>query len=427
MKKIIILLFAITLSQFCKSQESQFEQISTASRSNLAFPNGEIQLSSWSVDGTKDNVHEYSLFDKGDTLARSCKINLNKRMVYFSSCYADGYAHFFYYDKMGYKKLIVVSIELKNMKTTKVEGKAPLGGGFTRNIYAVGDQIFYKLDIYKKAKLHVINWKTGEQVKIPIKIEGASSLSLSSIDVVKNKESILVAIHCLKDKKYTNLLVEYTSSVKQGGIINLGKNNHFVTNFVATYNNENYYISGSYSGNKKHTSSKLFYCQTNNLLDMEINKSYDFLAVNNFFEFTEEKKKKKIMKLIENKRTDDIEYDIACHRLVKQDDNFLFLGEGFYTTYGYSGGGYNNATGVTHGGTKVPIANKYTHVFLMKFNKDGEIIWSKSFKMSASSMPLRRYIYTKASIANDHTVTLTFPGHSNLETVKINSDGLVIQ
>lgn len=427
MKKLIILLFVITLSQFCSSQESQFEQVSRSSWPSLTFPNGDIRLSTQNDKSSRENIHIYSLFNKGDTGLKTCQINLKRWMVYSSSCYANGYAHFFYYDNKGYKKLIVVSVELANMKVTTVVGKAPLGGNFTRNTYAIGDQIFYRIDRSKKAKLHVINWKTGEQVKIPVKIEGASSLTLSSIDIVKNKESILVAIHCLKDKKYTNLLVEYTTSLEQGGIINLGKNNNFVTNFLATYNNESYYISGSYSGKKKHTSSKLFYCQTNNLLEMEINKSYSFLEINNFFEFTEEKKKKKIMKLIENKRTDDIEYDIACHTLVKQDDNFLFLGEGFYTTYGYAGGGYNSSTGVAQGGTKVPSGNKYTHVFLIKFDKEGDILWSNIFRMKAFSKPYRKNLYTKANVASDNTVTLTFPRNSRLETIKIDNNGVIIQ
>lgn len=115
-------------------------------------------------------------------------------------------------------------------------------------------------------------------------------------------------------------------------------------------------------------------------------KFYSFTELDNFFGFLGDREQTRVENKAERKKQKGkdlkIQYRLLMHELVKQNDQYVMIGEAYYPVfrrerfvdyYGYRR--YYNYRTVFDG-------NQFTHAIIAGFSEDGDLIWDNSFKIN---------------------------------------------
>ena len=115
----------------------------------------------------------------------------------------------------------------------------------------------------------------------------------------------------------------------------------------------------------------------------------------------------------------NLNYAIAAHDIIVQEDGYLLLGEAFYPTYRTE---TRTTTTTTNGVTTTTTTTvqifdgyQYTHAVLAKFGFDGNLLWDQCFEM----WPIYKPYYVKRFIA------FSVDEYSNIKMVFSNRNKLV--
>ena len=133
-------------------------------------------------------------------------------------------------------------------------------------------------------------------------------------------------------------------------------------------------------------------------------KFYNFIDLKNFTSYMDDRQIRKIERASENAANNNKElllnYNIENHDIKITNDGYILLGEAFYPTYitinTGNGGSISKFDGYF-----------YTHAFISKFDKNGNLIWDNSFEINPGYKPMdiKRFISMKNT--NDH-IDLSF-------------------
>jgi hypothetical protein len=163
-----------------------------------------------------------------------------------------------------------------------------------------------------------------------------------------------------------------------------------------------YVYTGTYSNSSSYSAQGLFFAES---VDgsMKYIHFYNFLDLDDFLSYLPEKKQKKIEKKQKKKESHGKElsysFNIADHDIIEKEDGYIFVGESYYPTYRtetyttYT----TDANGVSHAVTRtrqVFDGYQYTHAVVAKFDKEGKMVWDKTFSLWASYKPfyVKRFI-----------------------------------
>lgn len=437
MKKIILLLnfFILSLSFLCTAKKNNDnviikDSIESTQEYSVSFSFQE------NSENKSEIVYTYSIFDKDGKLIKESKVNIGKNMKLYKYVYSGNNVHYIY-NNTGLKSIMnIVTINTRDMKSVVVESETPYGGFRPNKIVVVGDYICSKKNDSDTPIVRVINWTNGKQKEIPINIEGvtSSSMKLTAFEKTKNENSVFVNIYGIKNKRYANFLIKFDDSCVQSGVVDVNEISELITNFTITYNSEGYLINGAYSIGKDDKSSGIFICKSS-ADGVSLTKKISYLDIENFFEFTPLKTKKKALDMIKNHRintaTNFVEYNNSCHNLIQLKDGYIFIGDAYYPTFEGGTLNYNISTGSYAGGVSGGgfARYQYTHVFVIKFDKLGNMLWSKTFATSIKGPEDEQTapVVSEFKINDDNSIQLKYHlSHSIEKPKRSNSSQLSI-
>lgn len=318
----------------------------------------------------------------------------------------------------------LLTLDVESMKVTKVKwrfSKASYG----ESISIIGDQMFFSVVLNRVPSLHSINWKTGKRKVIPriFPEMRSSKVSFIGFDPIPEKNEILLYFQVRNKKKVNGKLYEFFILIanEQGekkDIIHFtkGVNQKIINIDVATLDDGKYLFTGNHKDLKLYKpTTGVFSCQRS-VDKVDYIKFYDYSTFENFYNYLPFKRgsKKEKMQSIGN-----CQYDMYMHEAVLLDDGYLLVGELYDEVQVPQNTGNVSAT----------IEFDYTHALLVKFNNDGEVVWSMVLEMRPNN-ELIWFVGDFLAIAkqNEKTVNIVYVNRNHIIGKTINlTDGTILK
>ncbi len=384
-----------------------------------------------------DNETEWK-FEKYDINLKPVKsqsVLLNNKLSIDETFTNKERMHSLFKDRKG--NFALLTIDALNLEVTKVEGYLP-SKTFITDMTILGDFAFLNTKIKKSPVIISINWKTGDQKLIPIKIDNISSKKtiLTNAQVLEDSNEVFVYVKTIISKKKSNIyIVRLNDKGEKKDISSLTKNTERnITNISASKLKEDKYIfTGTYSTKKTNLSEGLFFCLSEKN-EVKFIEFYNFTDLDNFLSYLPEKKQERIEKKKSRKEKKGKElkfnYSIYGHDLIELDDGYLFLGEAYYPTYRthtYTTTHFVNGTPRTTTHTiRTFDGYQYTHAILSKFNKNGELLWDEIFDMWSTYKPFYPKKFISISEKTPNSLKLIFASRSRITSKSFDFNGAII-
>jgi hypothetical protein len=290
----------------------------------------------------------------------------------------------------------------------KVNGDiAYLGGNFalTRSqtcgrttLCYIGLGIPYLFGIFNYKKIPIIytyNLKTKSIENNNITLAGNGILLGLQVDDVTDNTDAFIFNNPVKG--VNNVIVnEYKgNNLANSFKINPGIDNSIIDGKLLSVDKNEKLIIGTYCSTKNKKSKKNNYVSnlSNGIYisgfknsNQDYIKFYDFSKFSKFFDYLSERQKAKVLKKAkkakEKGNTVTYNYRLLIHDIIKKDDEYIMIAEAYYpqyhtecyTTYTANGGSTTHCYQVFDG-------YRYTHAFIVGFDKDGELLWDNCFEI----------------------------------------------
>jgi len=126
----------------------------------------------------------------------------------------------------------------------------------------------------------------------------------------------------------------------------------------------------------------------------------------------------------------NLNYRIAAHGIIKVKDEYLFLGEAYYPTYRtetYTTASVVNGVSTTQTHTRqVFDGYQYTHAILALFDKDGRLLWDRTFEMWSAYKPFHVKRFISMAEQNQNSLKLVFASGKNIISKSFDFEGNVV-
>lgn len=339
-------------------------------------------------------------------------------------------------DKLGFYELL--TIDSKTLDIEKVEGRLP------RKFYSYlnspdvfGDYLIWEISLKKSKYIYMLNWKNGEELTIPIKIDEYKPKKIYDLryQILDESQEVLVTCNVKLSKKISH---KYVMVFDQSGnhqvTVNLGIE---TSNDLKEITGEKlaegkYLFSGTYAENARQHSIGMFVLEFEN---KKINffQFYPFGDFKNFLDYASERRKQKIEKKKSRKKRRGKEFNIASnivgHDVIELNDGFIYVGEAYIATYRTeSRTSTTYANGVASTTTtyvQVFDGYLYTHAVIVKFDKNGNKVWDECFPMETPYKPFRVIKFLTVD-SNDQKVNLALISNLRLQKKSYDFDGLLV-
>ena len=252
-----------------------------------------------------------------------------------------------------------------------------------------------------------IDMATGSETTTQVMIEGfkPKKQMLTNMETMPESKNILLSINALVNKKRTELYIvrlDQTGQIQATTDISIGTDNNLRNARAYDIGKNEFILSGTYAVPSSSGSNGFFISRLTEG-QLEPLKFYNFTELKNFLDYLPANQQRKIEKKKKRREKNgqelNISYNIAAHSPIKVNDDFIYLGEAYYATYRTeprTTTSYVNGKPVTTT-TYVQVFDgyQYTHAFIAKFDKNGNILWDQTFPMWLSQKPynVKRFIH----------------------------------
>ncbi len=247
------------------------------------------------------------------------------------------------------------------------------------NIYIAGSikktPIIQKLNIQSNKAITLPSIVDGKNVQVTELFiddhgKGVSAVISSSFDRSKN---VIIRTFGSSQNKFKDLIIKSEQSFD------------FHTAKISHLENNVKLIMGSY-GYRKSNNSQGFYMAKFVNDKQAFLKFYSFTDLNNFFAFMPEKSQEKLEEKAKRKKQKGkdlkIQYRLLMHKIEKQNNRYIMIGEAYYKAYRRESYSYFYAGRRFYDTKTVFDGNQFTHAVVAGFKEDGEILWDHSFKIA---------------------------------------------
>lgn len=437
MKNLLLLFFAIVLSSGqLLAQTKQYEKrIESDSKDGYVNDTviqfgkrGLIVQAEKRAKTEGKRVWRFKKVDKDLNKRDMQKISLEKQYYPDRSTLSENRYFVFYEGRKG--RYVLGNIGIDEMKFQEVRGKLPKRT-IIKDMVVMGDYAFLQAKIRKETVLFAINWKTGERKFLPLFIEGyhPKKISAENIQVLKNGKELLLHIVAVDSKKKMNVfLFKFDDKADLISTIDLSKEiDKNIEEISSTKITDGKYIcTGTYSEKKLSNSQGIFISQiSDNKVDFI--EYHSFFDLKEFLSYLPERKEKRIKKRHKRKRAKGKNigksYRIADHDIITLSDGYLFIGEAFYST--------SFCTTLSSGVNGVSITTcsfagyEYTHAVIVKFDKNGKLLWDTSFDMTQTYKPFYVKRFITVSESDEQGIRLVFSSGKNINSKYIDYKGML--
>jgi hypothetical protein len=388
-----------------------------------------ILLRSSSEEGDDNDMIEYK-YDKYNTnleLVSTKSEKLEYDLDLDMSRTTKTSVHTFLKDKRG--NYAILSANPATMEITTVKGVLPKNV-YTLDMAILGDYAYITGTMKGAPYIFTINWKTGERNFIPVIIEGykPTRIAIQEFEVLESSREVFLYVKAENKEEENLFVIKLDKMGEKKSIFTITKElDKNLVNVTATHlGGDRYIFTGTYSSESMTTSAGVFFCEVQGET-LNFIKFYNYTKLKTYFKYLPERKQEKIEKKAEKKEKAgkelELDYLIASHPVIPLKDGYLFLGEAFYPTYRtetYTS--YVNGQPVTRT-RQVFDGYQYTHASLVKFDKNGELVWDQSFVMFPSYKPF--YVKQFISIPQQpvNSIDMVFASNNTIEAKSVDFEG----
>jgi hypothetical protein len=441
MKLLITLCCCFTLSML-SAQVSTEKRIEFESDEDIYSQGviglGEDGLIVRSRDDNKEdggyNWH-YRKYDNNLTQVNEEELFIDKSLFLDESYQEENKLYSFFKGRKGDYMLSV--LDASTFAITNHAGAIPKKT-YTREMVVLGDYAYLSAQTRKASNLFALNVKTGRNKIIPIEFSGykAKNITINNIQAIPESKELIVFAKLIDNRKSSDIFIirldETGTKVSESVLTqSIGQN---VVSISANYLSPGRYtFVGTYSTKSNTASEGLFYCKT---MDdkIEFFNTYNFLDLQDFLSYLKEKKQQKIERKKKRKEKAGkelkINYRIASHNTIETEDGYLLLGEAYYPTYRQeSYTTYTTINGVSTPSTtyrSVFNGYQYTHAILCKFDRAGELVWDRSFKMYPAAKPFYVKRFISLAETEDAALKMVFASGNRIVTKAVDNDGNIL-
>jgi hypothetical protein len=379
---------------------------------------------------------KYELFNTDLKSVNTQKVMLSKKLYSDETFTTENSNHTFFRDKYG--NFLLLSVDAENFKITKVEGKISKKT-WVADMAILGDYAFFSARIKNAPYLFSVNWKTGKQKFIPVRIPGINpkKITLNNFQLLPNSDEIFVFLDAKISKKvYELFIVRLNTNGDKKDLFNFSKNidNNIVSISACNIGDGKYIFTGTYSSKYTSLSEGLFFCQGGKGKIDYINY-YNFTELENFLTYLPERRqarleKKKAKKQAKGKEF-KINYYIADHDVIVLNDGYLFLGEAYYPTYRtetYTTTSTVNGVTTTQTHTRTVFDGyQYTHAVIAKFDESGKMQWDRTFEMWPAYKPYFVKRFISVAEKSSTSIKMVFASSSKIVSKEFSFGGKVLQ
>ena len=393
--------------------------------------NGFVLLSKKNERVNNQYEWKYDLYNSDLELKESKKVYVPKGFYLTESFENEQYSFSLYKNKKGLFHLI--TLDSKDLEVEQVKGILPKKA-YIRDMAVLGDNAYFNATVKGLPYIAYINWKTGEQHLAPIQVKNFSSksTSINNFQLLEEEREILVYVSIKLTKKTKDLyVVRLDAEGEQTMDFNLTKSmeQNIVSITGSKTDEEEYVFTGTY-GIKTSTSSEgIFFCTVR---DNEIDQInfYLYTELEDFLDYLPAKKiakiEKKKSKAEKRGKEYKLNYLIATHKIIKNEEGYMLLGEAYYPTYRQEA-----YTTTVNGQTTTSYRTvfdgfQYTHAFLASFSFEGELQWDRTFKMWQTYKPY--YVKKFISVAeqeDEDLIKLVYTSYNRIVSKTFDLEGNV--
>lgn len=338
-------------------------------------------------------------------------------------------------------KLQVIMVNSTGTEIQKLQLNAPKGMRTMRGVCTENHAVLI-FGSTKSLELMNINLQTSEVSKKELKIKDfkATQIRLNTISVTNNQDDIIISYEIKTTTKqrgenpniFQDYLLSYNCKENEYDVIPFYHKNakNILELNVAKIGESSFAISGSYNtrtgaavGNS--LGEGVFFALINdNKVSNYTEKSYAQLE--EFLKHLPQRTQDKIERKKKRKenRGKEMKFTSWCvfHGLVVSESGYYSLSEHFHPTYvTYTTTDANGRTTTR----QVFDGYQYTHATLIKFDKNGEFLWDRSFTMYPFRKPyhIKRFISAKYL---DNEFRMLFSDGNRISFKSFDEDGKVV-
>lgn len=264
----------------------------------------------------------------------------------------------------------IIQIVPVNLTEFTVIGNAALLGGYVN---------------YRPALIHY-SFKTQKIKVLPGIYRNHSELIELNIDEETNTFAVL-----LTERTRENLS---TISVKrfnakgdllQNTLLDPLPNSSILYGRITNFNNKHQFVVGTYSHKRSIYSRGIYIAQLDPYSEKPKITYFNYGDLKNFFSYMKAKRAARVKERVERRKVQGkkirLNYRFMVHDIIKENGNFLMIGEAFYPKYGSGlyGTGYSYGSGTNYTAFE---GYKYTHAVIIAFDSDGKLVYDNSFEIN---------------------------------------------
>jgi hypothetical protein len=350
MKKLIPVALLMIFSHALNAQSVQIEidkgyeflSIDTIS------DNGFVLLTKTKKDNGKANEYRYRLYDEDMAFVEEERFNIPKYTYSGFEVETKEYNHRLFSSLS--RKLTIRSESKTDFEFVDVEVQMPKKTGVASMIIE-GDFAWFSMLSNKEWGMFKVNWRTGENVFYPVKVEGAEDVRITSIQLIPSG-GIFAFVRSKLKKGYEHYAVLLSSEGEQLESY-LIAHEQLLTVKVTEIESNNFLFVGTYSFKSLSESEGLIITTSSN----GVVTSEKVLNYADIPDFTK----------LGGKGSSE-GYFVPNHDIIKTKSGYLVTGLVHYPV------GHNN-----HNGNYVFEYDQFTHGFVCVMGEEGEISWSGAF------------------------------------------------
>lgn len=261
-----------------------------------------------------------------------------------------------------------------------------------RNLVMDDSHIVFSSTEKKLDRLGFIDLNTGECHFTDMHFKGVRDQNIYILENVIIDGKIHALVRFGTDVVLMKLDFE-GNFIDQPVILTANLTDHHILTASLSKAGGHYFVTGTYTDKERGDATKIaqgiYFGQFNGEAFTFI-KFYNFFELKNFTQYMSEKGQEKIERNKEKAekkgKTFSQEYYIASHEIVNQGDCYYYIGEAYYPLYIGMGG--------PMGYTRTFEGFVYTHAFIVKFDREGNVLWDNCVPLKPKSRPhyVKRFV-----------------------------------
>jgi len=256
-----------------------------------------------------------------------------------------------------------------NLTEFTVIGNAALLGGYVN---------------YRPALIHY-SFETEKIKVLPGIYRNRSELIELNIDEATNTFTVLMTEQT-REKLSTISLKRFNAKgdLLQNTLLEPLPNSSIMYGRTTSLTNKHQFIVGTYSHKRSNYSRGIYIAQLDRSAQEKPKITYfNYGDLKNFFNYMKAKRAARVKERVERRKVQGkkvrLNYRLMVNDIVKDNGNFLMIGEAYYPKYGNVAhyGGYN--PGLNY---QAFLGYKYTHAVIIAFDSEGKLVYDNSFEIN---------------------------------------------